>query len=133
MAQRTMDEFNVIYTKIMADGFSTETLQMIDNLTTDIQYGRKNFNGFTLPEHAGLCKGGAPLIGASIVAGYARRSLTTGGYAESSEGGGQGRCSGSFRVLIAVPKALRISALSTQKPLRISAFFYSFPLLIEIL
>ena len=38
-----------------------------------------------------------------------------------------------FGVLIAVPKALRISALSTQKPLRISAFFYSFPLLIGIL
>ena len=81
-----MDELIEIYTIIAADGFSAETLQMIDNLTNDIRYGRKDFNGFTLPEHAGLCKGGAPLIGASIVAGYARRSLTTGGHAESSEG-----------------------------------------------
>ena len=81
-----MDELIEIYTIIAADGFSAETLQMIDNLTNDIRYGRKDFNGFTLPEHAGLCKGGAPLIGASIVAGYARRSLTTGGHVESSEG-----------------------------------------------
>jgi hypothetical protein len=81
-----MDELNAIYAAIAAAGFSAETLQMIDNLTNDIRYGRKDFNGFTLPEHAGLCKGGAPLIGASIVAGYARRSLTTGGHAESSEG-----------------------------------------------
>lgn len=81
-----MDELNVIYATIAASGFSAETLQMIDNLTNDIRYGRKNFIGFTLSEHAGLCKGGAPLIGASIVAGYARRSLTTSGNAESSEG-----------------------------------------------
>ena len=81
-----MDELNVIYTAIAADGFSANTLQMIDNLTDDIQYGRKDFNGFTLPEHAGLCKGGSPLIGASIVAGYARRSLTTSGNVESGEG-----------------------------------------------
>ena len=82
-----MDELNTIYAAIAADGFSAETLQMIDNLTNDIRYGRKDFNGFTLPEHAGLCKGGSPLIGASIVAGYARRSLATGGNAESGEGG----------------------------------------------
>ncbi len=82
-----MDELNAIYAAIAAGGFTTETLQMIDNLTNDIRYGRKDFNGFTLPEHAGLCKGGAPLIGASIVAGYARRSLTAGGDAQSGEGG----------------------------------------------
>ena len=81
-----MDELNVIYTTIAADGFKAETLQMIDNLTKDIQYGRKDFNGFTLPEHAGLCKGGTPLIGASIVVGYARRSLATSSNAEGSEG-----------------------------------------------
>ena len=57
-----------------------------NNYTNDIRYGRKDFNGFTLPEHAGICKRGAPLIGASIVISYARRSLTTGGNAESSEG-----------------------------------------------
>jgi hypothetical protein len=45
----------------------------------------KDFNGFTLPEHAGLCKGGSPLIGAAIVVSYARRSLTTGCNVESSQ------------------------------------------------
>ena len=58
-----------------------------DNYTNDIRYGRKDFNGFTLPEHAGLCKGGSPLIGAAIVVSYARRSLTTGCNVESSQGG----------------------------------------------
>ena len=66
-----MDVLNEIYVTIAAEGFTDKTLQMIDNYTNDIRYGRKDFNGFTLPEHAGLCKGGAPLIGASIVAGYA--------------------------------------------------------------
>ena len=75
-----------IYASIATSGFSDNSLQMIDTLTNDILYGRKDFNGFTLSEHAGLCKGGAPLIGASIVVSYARRSLTTGSNAESSEG-----------------------------------------------
>ena len=82
-----MKEINDIYTAIATEGFSAETLQLIDNLTNEIQYGRKDFDGFTLTEHAGLCKGGTPLIGASIVARYARRSLATGGDAEGSEGG----------------------------------------------
>ena len=48
----------------------------------------RNRDDFTLSEHAGLCKGGAPLIGASIVVSYARRSLAAGGNAESSTGSG---------------------------------------------
>ena len=81
-----MNELDVIYAAIAASGFSKETLQKIDDLTNNILYGRKDFIGFTLSEHAGLCKGGAPLIGASIVVSYARRSLTAGSNAESSEG-----------------------------------------------
>ena len=81
-----MDETSAVYSAIAAGGFSKETLQMINSLTNDILYGRKDFNGFTLSEHAGLCKGGAPLIGASIVVGYARRSLTSGSNAEGGEG-----------------------------------------------
>ena len=81
-----MDVLNDIYVAIAAEGFTNKTLQMIDNYTNDIRYGRKDFNGFTLPEHAGLCKGGSPLIGAAIVVSYARRSLTTGCNAESSQG-----------------------------------------------
>ena len=82
-----MEELNTIYAAIAAEGFSESTLKLIENLTNDIRYGRKDFIGFTLPEHAGLCKGGSALIGASVVAGYARRSLTAGGNAESSQGG----------------------------------------------
>ena len=81
-----MDVLNDIFAAIAAQGFTAQTLQMIDNYANDIRYGRKDFNGFTLPEHAGLCKGGTPLIGASIVAGYARRSLTASGNAESGQG-----------------------------------------------
>ena len=81
-----MDGLDVIYDAIAASGFSGETLQKIDYLTNDILYGRKDFIGFTLSEHAGLCKGGAPLIGASIVVSYARRSLTTGCHAEGCQG-----------------------------------------------
>ena len=82
-----MEEINDIYEAIATEGFSAATLQMIDNLTNDIQYGRKDFDGFTLPGHAGLCKGGSPLIGASIVARYARRSLAASGNAEGGQGG----------------------------------------------
>ena len=81
-----MDVLNDIYTAIAAEGFTVQTLQMTDNYANAIRYGRKDFNGFTLPEHAGLCKGGSPLIGASIVACYARRSFATGSNAEGCEG-----------------------------------------------
>ena len=43
-----------------------------------IQNGTTNFYRFTIPEHAGLCTAGSALIGASIVASYARASLTAG-------------------------------------------------------
>ena len=81
-----MDRLQDIFRAIDADGFKESTLFVIDEYINDILYGRKDFIGFTLSEHAGLCKGGAPLIGASIVVSYARRSLTTSGNAESSEG-----------------------------------------------
>ena len=81
-----MEEINAIYSDIAASGFSEKTLQEITNLTNDILYGRKNFVGFTLSEHAGLCKGGSPLIGAAIVVGYAHRSFATSGNAECCQG-----------------------------------------------
>ena len=69
------------------EGFTPQTLQEIDNYIKEIRHGRENFSRFNLSEHAGLCKGGAPLIGASIIACYARASITAGSYAEGSEGG----------------------------------------------
>ena len=82
---KSMDEL-VIYATIAVDCFSADTLQMIDNYTKDIQNGRKDFSRFNLSEHAGLCKGDSPLIGASIVACYASASLRASSNAEGSEG-----------------------------------------------
>ena len=44
-------------------------------------FGTEDFSRFNLSEHAGLCKGGATLIGASIISCYATASLTASGYA----------------------------------------------------
>ena len=74
-----------IYDAIEHDGFSLGTLQLINKLTNDIEKGRANFSRFNEQEHAGLCKAGEALIGASIIAGYARRSLTAGGNATDSQ------------------------------------------------
>ena len=57
-----LGDFSKDYKHTRTDPVCTRT-----ELTNDILYGRKDFNGFTLSEHAGLCKGGTPLIGASIV------------------------------------------------------------------
>ena len=81
-----MDVLNDIYAAIAAKGFTARTLQMIDNYAKDIQNGREDFFRFNLSEHAGLCKGGAPLIGASIVACYATASLKASCDAEGRQG-----------------------------------------------
>jgi len=49
-------------------------------------YGREDFSRFNLSEHAGLCKGGTPLIGTSIIACYASASLRASSNAEGREG-----------------------------------------------
>ena len=64
-----------INTSIKYNTFSEHTLQLIDNYTNEILNGRTNLDRFNLPEHAGLCTAGAPLIGAYIVCNYARTSL----------------------------------------------------------
>lgn len=83
-----MSTIQDIYQHIATEGFSDTTLQKIDNYIKEIQDGTEDFPRFNLSEHAGLCKGGAPLIGASIIACYATASLTTGGNVESSQGNG---------------------------------------------
>ena len=70
-----MNVLNDIYAAIAAEGFTAETLQIIDNYAKDIQNGREDFFRFNLSEHAGLCKGGSPLIGASIVAATRQQAL----------------------------------------------------------
>ena len=80
-----MDRLHAIFDAIAHNGFEDTTLQLIANYINDIQNGTENFYRFNLAEHAGLCTAGAPLIGASIVASYARRSLTASGHAAGSQ------------------------------------------------
>ena len=82
-----MDVLNDIYTAIAAEGLTAQPLQMIDNYANDIQNGREDFSRFNLSEHAGLCKGGSPLIGASLIACYASASLRASCNAEGRTGG----------------------------------------------
>ena len=67
-----------IFDSIRENGFSAHTLQLIDNYTNDILYGRANIHRFNQQEHAGLCLADSPLIGAYAVCGYARASFEPG-------------------------------------------------------
>ena len=71
-----MSSIQNIYEAITTEGFSKRVLHIIDEYVNDILNGTEGFPRFNLSEHAGLSKGGAPLIGASIVACYATASLT---------------------------------------------------------
>ena len=81
-----MRSINDINEAIDANGFKESTLQLIDGFINDIENGRTNFSRFNEQEHAGLCKAGAPLIGASIIASYATASITASCNAEGCEG-----------------------------------------------
>ena len=74
-----------IYDAINREGFSEQTLDIIDNYTKQIVNGSKNFNQFNQAEHAGLCCAGEVLIGAYIVCSYARTSLTASRNASESK------------------------------------------------
>lgn len=76
-----------IYEVIAKEGFNDIVLQKINDYIKDIQNGTEDFPRFNLSEHAGLSKGGAPLIGASVIACYATASLTAGSNAEGCKGG----------------------------------------------
>ena len=76
-----------IYGIIAKEGFTDIALQEINDYIKDIQNGTEDFPRFNLSEHAGLSKGGAPLIGASIIACYAAASLAASCNAEGREGG----------------------------------------------
>lgn len=74
-----------IYDAINREGFSEQTLDIIDNYTKQIVNGSKNFNQFNQAEHAGLCCAGEVLIGAYIVCNYAQSSLTASENARTGE------------------------------------------------
>ena len=81
-----MERLQPIYGIIAQEGFSDVALEEINNYIKDIQDGTEDFPRINLSEHAGLSKGGAPLIGASIVACYATASLTASRNAEGGQG-----------------------------------------------
>ena len=77
-----------IHEAIASERYSSRVLELIDNYANDILYGTASFSRFNLPEHAGLCTAGTTLIGAAIVADYARRCLEAGSHATGGQGGG---------------------------------------------
>ena len=81
-----MEQLQKIYEAIAAEGYSAGVLKLIDNYSKDVENGRENFPRYTLSEHSGICKAGAALIGASVVAGYARASLEASCNASSGQG-----------------------------------------------
>lgn len=91
-----------IFEAIAVEGYSLRVLKMIDNYSNEILYGTASFSRFTLPEHAGLCTAGPVLIGAAIVADYARGSLE----ASSHAAGGQGVCPSNWAIDEAQEKAI---------------------------
>ena len=64
-----------VYALVRSEGFSQNTIQLIDNYSNDILNGKTNLNQFNQAEHAGLCCAGEMLIGAYLVCCYARTSL----------------------------------------------------------
>ena len=84
--EKIMRSINEIYDAIDSDGFIDSTLQLIDEYINDIENGSTDFPRFNQQEHAGLCKGGSPLIGASIIACYATGSITASCNAEGRQG-----------------------------------------------
>jgi len=69
---------DIIYASIGNNGFSEQTLQLIDNYINNILDGKTDIIQFNQQEHAGLCCAGEALIGAYIVCNYARASLEAG-------------------------------------------------------
>ena len=74
-----------IYDAIENGGFNASALHLIDEFVNDIENGSTDLPRFNQQEHSGLCKAGSALIGASIIASYAARSLTAGSHAGGSQ------------------------------------------------
>ena len=81
-----MKSIEDIYEAIATDGFNESALLLVNNYIKDIENGTTDFYRFNQQEHAGLCKAGPALIGASIIASYAARSLAASCHAQGREG-----------------------------------------------
>lgn len=80
-----MGSLQDIYKAINENGFVESTLQLIDKYVEDIINGTRDFYRFNVSEHAGFCKAGPILIGASIVASYATTGLAASRNARSGQ------------------------------------------------
>ena len=70
-------DLGTIYDTIAHNGFTKQTIDLIDNYTKHILNGTTNLNQFNQQEHAGLCCAGEAFIGAYLVCNYAQASLAT--------------------------------------------------------
>ena len=68
-------DLKTVYAAIRNEGFSEQTIKIIDKYTFQILNGRTNLTQFNQAEHAGLCCAGEMLIGAYVVCNYAQASL----------------------------------------------------------
>lgn len=75
----------IVFASIKTNGFTPQTIQLIDNYINDIYNGNTNFDRFNIQEHAGLCCAHKVLIGAETITSYARASLNPGGNAGEGE------------------------------------------------
>lgn len=73
-----INDFDNLYNAIESKGCTPYTIKLLTNLTTNIIRGTIKIDRLNTAEHDGLRTAGANLIWASIIAGYARRSITTG-------------------------------------------------------
>ena len=105
-----MKSFQGIYDAINVDGFKESTLKIIDELINDIENGTTDIPRFNQQEHSGLCKAGPALIGASIIASYAARSLTAGSHA-----GGRQNAPSSWEIDELIQPYVRCKRLATKE------------------
>ena len=67
-----------IYNAISSEGFSEQTIEIIDNYIKQIVNGKTDLTQFNQKEHAGLCCAGEVFIGSYLVCDYAQSSLSAG-------------------------------------------------------
>lgn len=72
------DCFETLYKTIETEGCTPNTVRLLTTLTANIIRGTVKIDRLNTAEHDGLRAAGSNLVWASIIAGYARRSVTAG-------------------------------------------------------
>ena len=99
-----------IYEAIENGGLNASALHLIDEYVNEIENGSTDLPRFNQQEHSGLCKAGPALIGASIIASYAARSLTAGSHA-----GGRQNAPSSWEIDELIQPYVRCKRLATKE------------------